>query len=69
MQAAYLPLQTLNTITLELNDALTDKQTLVRLNYHEGQKLYRALRELFGDAQYEAQPLDLITMPNARIQI
>lgn len=59
----------MNLIRLELVDGLTDKTTLVNLKYHEAQKLYRSLREIFGDAQYRAQPLDLITMPDAKLVI
>ena len=56
-------------ITFEIADALTDKTTVVRVNPHEAKKLYLALRELFGDVQYQAQPGQLITVPDARIKL
>lgn len=59
----------MNVVRLELTDALTDATTLVNLNFHEGQKLYLALRELFGDAQYLAQPSQLVTVPDVRLKV
>lgn len=56
-------------IALEITDSLTDKVTIVRQTPHDAIKLYLALRELFGDAQYQAQPGELITVPNVNIKV
>jgi len=56
-------------IRLELTDGLTDKTTFVNLRPHEAQKLYGALRELFGDVQYQAQPNQLVTVPDFRLKV
>lgn len=59
----------MNIVRLEVTDALTDEVTLINVKFHEAQKLYRALREIFGDAQYQAQPMDLVTVPDVRISV
>jgi len=59
----------MNTIRLQVTDAFTDETTLINLKFHEGQKLYMALREIFGDAQYMTQPGQLITVPDVTIKI
>jgi hypothetical protein len=56
-------------IALEITDSLTDKVTIVRQTPHDAKKLYLALRELFGDAQYQAQPGELVTVPNVNIRV
>lgn len=56
-------------IALEITDALTDKVTTVRQTPHDAKKLYLALRELFGDVQYQARPGELITVPSVNIKV
>lgn len=56
-------------ITLEIHDMLTGKQSTVRMTTHDAKKLYLSLREYFGDIQYQAQPGQLVTVPNARIRV
>lgn len=56
-------------IALQVTDQTTGKDVYVTVSMHEAQRLYRALREIVGDAQYMAKPGDLITMPDARIKI
>lgn len=57
-----------NQVRLEIEDCLTGKTTLVNLDPHQAKKIYLALRELFGDIQYEAAPGELITMPDVRMK-
>jgi len=54
-------------INLEITDAITGKTTVVKQSPHDAHKLYLALREVFGDAQYQAQPGQLITVPPATL--
>jgi hypothetical protein len=54
---------------LEIHDDETGKVTTCKLSMHNAQKLYKALGELIGDAQYQAKPGELITVPKARIKI
>jgi hypothetical protein len=56
-------------IALQIADDVTGKVTLCQLSMHNAQKLYRTLGELIGDAQYQAKPGSLITVPNARIKV
>ena len=56
-------------INLDIRDSLTGKEHLVQLSYHDGYKLYKALRELYGDIQINAQPGELITVPKADIKV
>ena len=56
-------------IVLEVTDAMTDKVTIIRQTPHDAKKMYLALRELFGDVQYQAQPGELITVPNVSIKL
>ena len=56
-------------IALQITDALTDKVTTIRQTPHDAKKLYLALRELFGDVQYQASPGELITVPNVNIKV
>jgi hypothetical protein len=56
-------------ISFEVADALTGEVTVVRQNPHDAQKLYMALREVFGDAQYQTQPGQLITVPSVSLHV
>ena len=56
-------------ISFEIRDALTGKVTIVRQTPHDAQRLYRALREVFGDVQYQAQPGELVTVPDVRLNM
>lgn len=56
-------------IALEITDQLTGKDYVMQVSMHNAQKLYKALREIVGDAQYQAQPGQLITVPDARIRV
>ena len=56
-------------IILEIADAKTGKVTTVNQSLHDAKKLYLALREFFGDIQYQAQPGELISVPDAKLKI
>ena len=56
-------------ICLQVTDQLTGKDHVMNLSMHDAQKLYQALRELVGDAQYQAQPGQLITVPDAMVRV
>lgn len=56
-------------IELAIQDDETGKVTLCKLSMHNAQKLYRTLGQIIGDAQYQAKPGSLITVPNARIKL
>ena len=56
-------------ISFEIKDAITGKVTTVRQTPHDAQKLYYALREAFGDVQYQVQPGALITVPDMHIKV
>jgi hypothetical protein len=56
-------------IQLLVTDQTTQKDVLLTVSMHDAQKLYRALREIIGDVQYGAQPGELVTVPNARINV
>ena len=56
-------------IALQVTDQITGKEMVMQVSMHDAQKLYKALREIVGDAQYQAQPGQLITVPDARIRI
>ena len=56
-------------ICLEVTDQLTGKDHVLNISMHDAQKLYRALREIVGDAQYQATPGQLVTVPDARVRI
>ena len=56
-------------ILVEITDQDTGKTVVARLSMHDAQNLYKALREVVGDAQYQAQPGELITVPDARITL
>ena len=56
-------------INLQVTDDTTEKQYLIPISMHDAQKLYQALREIIGDAQYQAQPGQLITVPSARLKL
>lgn len=56
-------------IRLQITDQKSGKDFLVDVSMHDAQKLYKALREIVGDAQYEAKPGELITVPNMSIRL
>lgn len=56
-------------IALQITDQKTGKDHVLQVSMHDAQKLYRALRELVGDVQYQAQPGSLITVPQATIKV
>jgi hypothetical protein len=56
-------------IMLQVTDQLTGKDHQLSLSTHDAQKLYQSLGQLFGDAQYQKKPGELITMPQARIKV
>ena len=56
-------------ITLEVTDSITGRTTTIRQTPHDAKKLYLALRELFGDIQYKAQPGELITVPSVNLKV
>jgi len=56
-------------VCLEITDQLTGKDHFVQLSMHDASKLYKALREIVGDVQYQAQPGELITMPDMSIKL
>ena len=56
-------------INLVVTDRRTGKDILLEVTPHDAQKLYKALREIFGDAQYEAQPGQLVTVPDVRLKV
>jgi len=56
-------------IAVQLTDDDTGRQFVANLSMHDAQKLYKALREVIGDAQFQAQPGELITVPSARIKL
>lgn len=56
-------------IAIELVDDITGKRAVAHLSMHNAQKLYGALREIIGDAQYQSQPGQLITVPDAKIKV
>lgn len=56
-------------INLKITDDSTGRVTVIQQTNHDANKLYLALRELFGDVQYQAQPGALITVPNAELRL
>jgi len=56
-------------ISLEIKDAITGQVTIVRQTPHDAKKLYLALRELFGDVQYQANPGELVTVPSVNLKV
>jgi hypothetical protein len=56
-------------ITLQITDQKTGKDYIINVSMHDAQKLYRALREIVGDVQYQAQPGELITVPDMSIKL
>lgn len=56
-------------ICLEVTDQLTGRDCVMNISMHDAQKLYTALREILGDAQYHAQPGQLVTVPDARVRV
>ena len=56
-------------IALQVTDQATGRDVVVQLSMHDAQKLYRSLRELVGDVQYQARPHELITVPDVRLKV
>lgn len=56
-------------IALQIVDDETGEITICKLSMHSAQKLYKTLREIVGDVQYEAKPGELITVPDAKLHI
>jgi hypothetical protein len=56
-------------IELNIVDIRTDKAHRVTLSRREAYDLYRALNQLFGDAQSGAKPGELLVVPDARIAV
>jgi hypothetical protein len=56
-------------IALQVTDQTTGRETVISVSMHDAQKLYRALREIVGDAQFQARPGELITVPDAKIKV
>ena len=59
----------MQTINFDIRDALTGKETLVRVSIHDANQLYKALNELFGDSQFGAKAGELVTVPTAEIRV
>ena len=55
-------------IRLQITDQTTGKDSIITLSMHDAQKLYRSLRELVGDVQYQARPGELVTIPDAYLK-
>ena len=56
-------------IALQITDQKTGHDYVVNITMHDAQKLYRALREIVGDVQYQARPGELITVPDVRLKL
>jgi hypothetical protein len=56
-------------IQLQVTDQKTGEDIIITVGMHDAQKLYKALRELVGDAQYQSQPNSLITIPDVRLKV
>ena len=56
-------------VKLLVTDKVTGKSHLIRLSAHDAQALYKSLREIIGDAQYDTRPGQLVAMPDATIQL
>jgi len=56
-------------IQLQVTDAKTDEVVEIAVSMHDAYGLYKALREIVGDIQYETQPGQLITVPKVSIPI
>lgn len=56
-------------IKLAVTDQATGKLHVIETATHDAQKLYKALHEIFGDAQYQARPGELITVPDVYIPV
>lgn len=56
-------------INLAVTDQSTGELVHITMGFHDAHKLYKALRELVGDIQYEKQPGKLITVPRVHIPI
>ena len=56
-------------IALQITDQKTGHDYVVNITMHDAQKLYKALREIVGDVQYQARPGELITVPAGRLKL
>ena len=56
-------------IALQITDQKSGKDYVINVTMHDAQKLYQSLREIVGDVQYQAQPGELITMPDMSIKL
>ena len=56
-------------IVLQITDQKTGHDYVVNITMHDAQKLYKALREIVGDVQYQARPGELITVPDVRLKL
>lgn len=56
-------------VALQVTDGSTGRDVVITVSMHEAQRLYRALREIVGDVQYQAQPGELITMPDLKVKV
>ena len=56
-------------IVLQITDQKTGHDYVVNITMHDAQKLYKALREIVGDVQYQARPGELITVPDVRFKL
>jgi len=56
-------------IVLQITDQKTGYDYVVNITMHDAQKLYKALREIVGDVQYQARPGELITVPDVRLKL
>jgi hypothetical protein len=56
-------------IALQITDQKTGHDYVINVSMHDAQKLYKALREIVGDVQYQARPGDLITVPDMSIKL
>ncbi len=56
-------------ITLQITDQKTGHNYVINVSMHDAQKLYKALREIVGDVQYQTRPGDLITVPDMRLKL
>ncbi len=56
-------------INLNMRDRISGKDTLVCMSMDEANQLYKALATVFGDIQFGAKPMELITVPRIEFQI
>ncbi len=56
-------------IALEITDQKSQRDYVIQVSMHDAQKLYLALREIVGDVQYQAQPGQLLTLPDLSLKL